>query len=153
GEETQRAVRRALELGYRHIDTAKVYANEEDVGKAMRASGIPREQIFVTTKLWNNDHGKEKAIRACEESLKKLGVDYIDLYLIHWPVEGQRRESWRAMTKLVAEGKCRAIGVSNYTTRHLEEVLSTSDTVPAVNQIEMSPFLYQKKLIDFSKQR
>jgi methylglyoxal/glyoxal reductase len=153
GEETQRAVRWALEIGYRHIDTAKVYGNEADVGKAIKDSGVPREDIFVTTKLWNSDHGKDKAVRACEESLTKLGVDYLDLFLIHWPVEGQRRESWRALTKLREDGKCRAIGVSNYTVRHLEEVLATSDVVPAVNQVEMSPFLYQKKLIDFCKQR
>ncbi|HVY47747.1 MAG TPA: aldo/keto reductase [Minicystis sp.] len=153
GEETRRAVRWALEIGYRHVDTARVYGNEQDVGEAIRESGVPREEVFVTTKLWNSDHGKDKAARACEESLKRLGFDYVDLYLIHWPQEGLRRESWKALTKLLESGKCRAIGVSNYTIRHLEEVLSTSDVVPAVDQVELSPFLHQKKLLDFCEKK
>src|SRR5829696_4224848 len=140
GDEAQQAVRWALSAGYRHIDTASIYGNEADVGEAIRQSGIPREEIFVTTKLWNSEHGEKHALHACSSSLVRLGLDYIDLYLIHWPVQGLRNESWKALTKLKEEGKCRAIGVSNYMVRHLEELLSGSSVVPAVNQIEVSPF-------------
>jgi diketogulonate reductase-like aldo/keto reductase len=149
GAVTQQAVKTALALGYRHVDTAKVYGNEADVGKAIRDSGLPRSDVFVTTKLWNADHGYDKAIRACHESLKRLGSDHVDLYLIHWPVANLRHESWRALVTLQKEGTCRAIGVSNYTVRHLKELLDTSPVVPAVNQVELSPFLYQKELLDF----
>ena len=152
GEETRRAVERALEVGYRHIDTARIYRNEADVGEAIRRSGIAREDVFITTKLWNSDHGYDAAQRACDASLKALGVAYLDLYLIHWPVQGLRGESWRALTKLYEDKKCRAIGVSNYTVRHLKELLASSPVVPAVNQVEMSPFLYQKELIDFCRE-
>ena len=151
GEETRSAVRFALGHGYRLIDTAKLYANEEDVGVAVRESGIPREEVFVTTKLWNGDHGYEAAIRAFNRSHAALDIGPIDLYLIHWPVPKLRGESWRAMTKVYEDGKCRAIGVSNYNIRHLEELLDTSDIVPAVNQVEFSPFLYQKDLLEFSR--
>ena len=143
GTETRDAVRFALEVGYRHIDTARIYGNEKDVGAAVRASGIPRSEIFVTTKLWNSDHGYDNAIRACNDSLKRLGLDYIDLYLVHWPVEKSRLESWRALETLLAEGICRAIGVSNYMVRHLNELLAHCKVVPAVNQIEMNPYIYQ----------
>jgi diketogulonate reductase-like aldo/keto reductase len=149
GDETRLAVRAALELGYRHVDTAKIYGNEEAVGAAIRESGLPREEIFVTTKLWNGDQGKAKTAAAFEASLSRLGLDYVDLYLIHWPVERLRGESWAEMTKLLAAGKCRSIGVSNYTVKHLAELLRTSDVVPAVNQVELSPFLVQKELLDF----
>jgi methylglyoxal/glyoxal reductase len=138
----------ALQSGYRHIDTAALYHNEKEVGEAVKESGIPRKEIFVTTKLWNDDHGYDKALRAFDKSLKELALDYIDLYLIHWPVPGKRKESWKALQKLYQEGRCRAIGVSNYLSRHLEELLSDSDVVPAVNQVEFSPFLYQKELLD-----
>ena len=138
----------ALQSGYRHIDTAALYHNEKEVGEAVKESGIPRKEIFVTTKLWNDDHGYDKALRAFDKSLKALALDYIDLYLIHWPVPGKRKESWKALQKLYQEGRCRAIGVSNYLSRHLEELLSDSDVVPAVNQVEFSPFLYQKELLD-----
>jgi diketogulonate reductase-like aldo/keto reductase len=149
GKETQEAVLCALEAGYRHIDTAAMYGNEEDVGEAVRRSGIPREEIFVTTKLWNTDHGYQKALAAFEESQNKLGLAYVDLYLIHWPVEDLRKDSWKALERLLEEGKCRAIGVSNYMIHHLEEVLGNSSTVPAVNQVEFSPYLYQKELVEF----
>lgn len=151
GKETQEAVLYALESGYRLIDTAKIYGNEKDVGEAVRKSGIPREEIFITTKLWNSDHGYHKAISACEGSLKKLGLSYIDLYLIHWPVEGLRNETWEALEKLRRDGKCRAIGVSNYMIWHLEELMNNSSTVPEVNQVEFSPYLFQKDLLDFCK--
>lgn len=153
GGEAARAVRWALELGYRHIDTAAVYGNEADVGLAIRESGIPREDIFVTTKLWNADHGYEQAIKACEESLRKLGLDHVDLYLVHWPLEGVRAESWRALETLLSRGKCRAIGVSNYMARHVEEVLRTGAVVPAVNQFELHPFLYPKETITLCKEK
>jgi len=149
GKETQEAVLQALNVGYRLIDTASMYGNEKDVGEALRKSGLPREEVFITTKLWNSDHGYDKALAAFEESRKKLGLDYVDLYLIHWPVEGLRSESWRAMEKLLGEGKCRAIGISNYMTWHLEELLSHSSTTPAVNQVEFHPYLYLKELLDF----
>jgi diketogulonate reductase-like aldo/keto reductase len=142
GEVTQNAVRHALDAGYRHIDTARVYRNEPDVGIAVAGSGIPREEVFITTKLWNADQGYEPTMAACEKSLERMNLDYVDLYLIHWPVEGLRLESWRAMEKLLSEGRCRAIGVSNYMVHHLEELLENSETVPAINQIEMSPFNY-----------
>jgi diketogulonate reductase-like aldo/keto reductase len=153
GDETRRAVERALEVGYRHIDTAMIYQNEADVGEALRRSGVRREDVFITTKLWNSDHGYDAARRACDESLKRLGLEYLDLYLIHWPVQGLRGESWRALIKLLEEKKCRAIGVSNYTVRHLKELLESSPVVPAVNQVEMSPFLYQKELVGFCREK
>ncbi|HET9530400.1 MAG TPA: aldo/keto reductase [Blastocatellia bacterium] len=153
GRETERAVLDALDLGYRHIDTAKAYGNEKDVGRAIKKSGIPREEVFITTKLWNTDHGYDQTKRAFDESRSDLGVDYIDLYLIHWPVEGLRGESWRAMVELLERGDCRSIGVSNYTINHLEELLASSSIVPAVNQVEFSPFLYQRELLRFCRQK
>ncbi|MBL7960462.1 aldo/keto reductase, partial [bacterium] len=149
GWETRNAVLHALKAGYRHIDTAKFYANEKDVAIALNESAVPREHIFITTKLWNDDHGYDKTIKACSESLKRLGLNYVDLYLIHFPVRKLRHESWRAMETLLAEGKCRAIGVSNYTIRHMDELLQKSKTVPAVNQVEFHPYLYQKELLEF----
>jgi diketogulonate reductase-like aldo/keto reductase len=146
GEVTRNAVRYALDAGYRHIDTARVYRNEPDVGIAVAESGIPREEIFITTKLWNADQGYEPTLAACEKSLERMNLDYVDLYLIHWPVEGLRLESWRAMGKLLSEGRCRAIGVSNYMVHHLEELLENSEIVPAINQIEMSPFNYLMRI-------
>lgn len=151
GKEARRAVFYALEIGYRHIDTAAMYDNEEDVGEAIKESGIPREEIFVTTKLWNSDHGYDKALAAFEESRTKLGLDYVDLYLIHWPVEDLRKESWKALEGLLKEGRCRGIGVSNYMTWHLEELLKGSSTIPAVNQVEFSPYLYLRELHDFCR--
>jgi diketogulonate reductase-like aldo/keto reductase len=153
GEETRGAVRDALECGYRLIDTARAYGNERDVGRALRESGLPREEVFVTTKLWNSDHGYEAAHRACRASLGDLGLDYIDLYLIHWPVPGLRRETWKAMAALRDEGVCRAIGVSNYTIRHLDELRDESSAPPAVNQVEFHPFLYQRELLDYCRRR
>lgn len=147
GDQTRHAVRWALEAGYRHIDTAASYGNEKSVGEGLRDSPVPREQLFVTTKLWNSDQGYEPALRACETSLGKLGLDYVDLYLIHFPVRNKRLESWRALEKLLSEGKARAIGVSNFTVRHLDELLASAKVVPAVNQVELHPFLYQQELI------
>ncbi|MEE9166573.1 MAG: aldo/keto reductase [Candidatus Neomarinimicrobiota bacterium] len=148
---TREAVLEALRTGYRLIDTARMYGNEKEVGEALRQSDIPREEVFITTKLWNSDHGYESTLNACGKSLKELGLSYVDLYLIHWPVEDLRRETWRAMETLQREGKCRSIGVSNYTIGHLEELLGYSSTVPAVNQVEFHPYLYQKDLLEFCR--
>lgn len=150
--ETKRACLHALKAGYRHIDTAAFYGNEKDVGAAVRESGIPREQIFVTTKLWNDDHGYDKAIRAFNESFKKLNIGPVDLYLIHWPEPGLRKDSWRALETLYDEGRCRAIGVSNYTVRHLNELLGHCRIKPMVNQVEFHPFLYQRKPLEFCRE-
>src|SRR6476659_7586406 len=147
GETTLRAVRYALKIGYRHIDTAWLYGNEADVGRAVRESGIRREEIFITTKVWDSDQGYDSTLTACERSLRRLGLSFIDLYLIHWPVQGKSKDTWKAMIQLLKGGKARAIGVSNY------EILDVQDfdTVPSVNQVEFHPFLYQEQLLQFCK--
>ena len=151
GEITLRAVKYALKIGYRQIDTAELYGNEKDVGRALRESGIRREDVFITTKVWNSHQGYDSTLYACEGSLGRLGLSYLDLYLIHWPVQGLGDETWRAMIKLLHQGKARAIGVSNYSIRELNELLEKSDIVPAVNQVEFHPFLYQEELLRFCK--
>ncbi len=148
GEETRRAVAAALACGYRLVDTARAYRNEADVGAAIRESGIPRREVFVTTKLWNADHGYDRALRAIDQSLESLGMEQVDLYLVHWPVEGLRQDTWRAMEKILADGKARAIGVSNYTVRHLDELLARAKEPPSVNQVEFNPFLHQRALLE-----
>lgn len=150
----KKVVKQALDAGYRLIDTAKIYGNEKGVGAAIRESGIDRKEIFVTTKLWNGDQGYDNALNAFDESLKKLGLEYVDLYLIHWPVTGKRLDSWRALQDIHRGGKAHNIGVSNFTVRHLEELVSKSEMVPSVNQIEFHPFIYkdQKPILDFCKQ-
>lgn len=147
GAEVERAVQAALEAGYRLIDTAAAYGNEVGVGKAVKASGLPREEVFITTKLWNANHAYEDALRAFDESLAKLDCGYIDLYLIHWPLpmEGKFTEAWKALEHIYADKRVRAIGVSNFKPHHLDEVLKGAQTVPAVNQIELHPFLQQKE--------
>ena len=147
GAEVERAVEAALEAGYRLIDTAAAYGNEVGVGKAVKASGLPREEVFITTKLWNANHAYEDALRAFDESLAKLDCGYIDLYLIHWPLpmEGKFTEAWKALEHIYADKRVRAIGVSNFKPHHLDEVLKGAQTVPAVNQIELHPFLQQKE--------
>ncbi|MBV9869002.1 MAG: aldo/keto reductase [Abitibacteriaceae bacterium] len=151
GAEVQEAVRAALETGYRLIDTAAIYGNEEGVGKAVKASGLPREEIFITTKLWNANHAYEAALPAFEESLKKLDCGYIDLYLIHWPLpmEGKYTEAWRALEKLYNDKRVRAIGISNFKPPHMEELLKGAEVVPTVNQIELHPMLQQKETCDY----
>lgn len=153
GREAQDALSWALEAGYRHVDTARLYGNERDVGEALRRSGLARDDVFVTTKLRNDDHGYRKTLRALDASLRDLRLDHVDLYLIHWPVEDLRLESWRAMEEALAAGKARAIGVSNFLARHLEELLATAGVVPAVDQVEFSPFLYQRDLLDYCRAR
>jgi diketogulonate reductase-like aldo/keto reductase len=145
GETTQTAVAAALRLGYRHVDTARIYGNERDVGIGVQASGVPRDQVFVTTKLWNDDQGYDSALRAFDASLARLGLDYVDLYLLHWPVAGRRLDSWRALERIHADRRARAIGVSNFLSAHLDELLARAQIVPAVNQIEVSPFLQQRE--------
>ena len=152
GAVTRTAVTDALAIGYRHIDTAALYGNEADVGEAIRASGVPREEVFVTTKLWYTEHGYERAKAACRASLERLGLGWIDLYLIHAPrapSPEERLASWRALEELQRDGLCRAIGVSNYAVRHLDELLERSGVVPAVNQVEMHPFVYDPALFRY----
>jgi diketogulonate reductase-like aldo/keto reductase len=149
GGEVEQAVAAALRAGYRSIDTASAYRNETGVGKAIRESGIPREELFVTTKLWNAHQGYDNTLRAHDRSLKKLGLEYVDLYLIHWPVKGEYLETWRAFETLYKEGRVRAIGVSNFHIHHLKDVLDKFPTVPAVNQVELHPLLAQKELRAF----
>lgn len=153
GAQTYDAVQRALRLGYRLVDTAAMYGNEAAVGKAVRDSGLPRDEVFVTTKLWNGDHGYREARRAFQNSLEALELDYVDLYLIHWPVPGGWRESWRALCEIVAEGRCRAIGVSNFTERHLEALERDFEVPPAVNQVEFHPFVYSAELLQACQNR
>ncbi|OQP06871.1 aldo/keto reductase [Geobacillus sp. 46C-IIa] len=152
GEEVKSAVRTALEIGYRHIDTAAFYENEEGVGQAIRESGIPREQVFVTTKVWNTDQGYETTLKAFDTSLKKLGFDYVDLYLVHWPVKGKYKETYKALEKLYKDGYVRAIGVSNFQIHHLQDVLADCEIKPMVNQVEYHPRLTQKELHAFCRE-
>jgi diketogulonate reductase-like aldo/keto reductase len=151
GREARNAVVEAIKIGYRLIDTAHIYGNEKSVGQAIAESEVPREELFITTKLWNGDQGYDKALKAFDESLEKLGLEYLDLYLIHWPATDKRAESWKALQEIYKSGRAKAIGVSNYTVNHLEELLAESDVVPAVNQVEFHPFLYaqQKELLEF----
>jgi methylglyoxal/glyoxal reductase len=151
GKETEHAVRWALEIGYRHVDTAAYYQNEADVGRALKDSGVPRESVFITTKVWNQDQGFQSTLKAFDRSRKNLGIDVVDLYLVHWPVEGKYLETWKALEKLYAEGRTRAIGVSNFLGHHLESVMKSSSVVPAVNQVEFHPLLVQKELLAFDE--
>ncbi|MFJ2606409.1 aldo/keto reductase [Streptomyces sp. NPDC087425] len=146
--ETTAAVTHALEAGYRSIDTAAIYGNEAGVGAALAGSGIAREDLFITTKLWNADQGHDATLRAFDASLAKLGLDHVDLYLIHWPTPAQNRyrDSWRALEKLAADGRIRAAGVSNFQPAHLSRLTEDSALVPAVNQIELHPGLQQREL-------
>jgi diketogulonate reductase-like aldo/keto reductase len=149
GEEVANAVRFALEAGYRSIDTAKAYNNEEGVGRAIRSSGVPRSELFVTTKVWNSDQGYDSTLRAFEASRKRLGLDVIDLYLVHWPVKGKYMETYRALEKLYRDGAVRAIGVSNFQIHHLKDVLAEFEIKPMVNQVEYHPLLTQVEVREF----
>lgn len=150
-EEATPAVEKAIEVGYRLIDTATVYQNETGVGKAIANSQVPREELFITTKLWNADHGYEKALKAFEESIERLGLDYVDLYLIHWPCPdfGLYIETYKALEKLYKDGRVKAIGVSNFNIEHLEKIFAECEVVPVVNQVECHPYLQQKELKEF----
>lgn len=149
--EAYNAVKWAVDAGYRHIDTARIYENEGPVGKAIAECGVERKELFVTTKLWNTDQAN--AEQAFADSLKRLGMDYVDLYLVHWPEPRTRKEAWKSLEKSYETGAAKAIGVSNYTTRHLDELLADCKIVPAVNQVELSPFLYQKELIEYCAEK
>ena len=147
-EQTEAVVSTALEVGYRSIDTAAAYHNEEGVGKAITSSGLARDEVFVTTKLWNADHGYDRALRAFDASAQRLGLETLDLYLIHWPVPAADRyvETWKALEKLASDGRARAIGVSNFAVEHLRRLLEQTGTVPAVNQVELHPYFQQTDL-------
>ncbi len=149
--ETAQAVTTALEAGYRSIDTAKIYDNEKGVGEAVRASGLAREELFVTTKLWNDEQGYDAALKGFDASLSRLGLDYVDLYLIHWPAPSTDRyvDTWKALEKIASDGRARAIGVSNFAQRHLQRLFDETETVPAVNQVELHPDLAQLELRGF----
>ncbi len=151
GDETYHSVLWALEAGYRHIDTAKAYGNEASVGRAVRDSKIPREQIFITTKLWTTDMREDREEEAFHESLKLLGVEYIDLYLMHWPVSGKYPESWTIMENMYKDGLVRAIGISNFNPHHFETLMDTALVVPAINQIELHPLLLQPDVTHYFK--
>lgn len=146
GKEVEDALRWAIEAGYRHIDTARIYGNEGSVGKIIRESGIPRQDFFITTKLWNDNQGYYEALEAFKYSLDKLQMDYVDLYLIHYPVKGKRLKSWKALEDIYADGKAKAIGVSNFMINHLEELLQFAKVIPVVNQVEFHPFLNLRAL-------
>ena len=149
GQEVINAVKWSLETGYRHIDTASVYDNEKGVGAGIKESDVPREDIFVVSKVWNSDQGFEKTLKAFDQSLDRLGLDYLDLYLVHWPVSGKYKDTWKAMEYLYQQKRVRAIGVSNFMQHHLEDLLKTAKIVPMVNQMEFHPYLVQQDLLDF----
>ena len=151
GRETTDAAAAALREGYRLIDTAKLYENEAEVGEAVRRSGLPRAEVFVTTKLWNSDHGRAKAERAFSRSLEALGLEYVDLYLIHWPTSDLRLETWKTLEGLASTERCRSIGVSNFSVAHLEELLARTSVVPAVNQVEIHPYSCPIELVEFCR--
>lgn len=152
-EDAQSVVEHAIATGYRHIDTAAAYKNEEGVGAALKASGVSRDELFVTTKLWNADQGYDSTLKAFDASMEKLGLDVLDLYLIHWPTPARELylDTWRAFEQLKADGRVRSIGVSNFQPAHLDALAAKSDVVPSVNQIELHPFLTQRALRDYHR--
>ena len=154
GEEVKQAIAWALQTGYRLIDTAKIYGNEEGVGSAITEASVSREDIFLTTKLWNTDQGYESALHAIDQSLARLKQEYVDLYLVHWPSEDKntRQESWKAMEEIRAAGKAKAVGVSNYTIEHLEEMKNYTNIMPEVNQVEFHPFKYDARLLNYCRE-
>ncbi|MDQ0247130.1 diketogulonate reductase-like aldo/keto reductase [Bacillus fengqiuensis] len=149
GQEVVDSVKSAIKNGYRSIDTAAIYRNEEGVGQAIKESGVPREELFITTKVWNAAQRADAALEAFERSMNKLGLDYLDLYLIHWPVESKYKETWKVLEKLYKDGRVRAIGVSNFQIHHLEDLMKDAEIKPMVNQVEYHPRLAQKELREF----
>lgn len=152
GEEAARAVEHALRCGYRGVDTASFYGNEEDVARGIDASGVPREEVFIATKVWNDEQGFEETLAALDRSLARLGTDYVDLYLVHWPVPRLMRETWAAMEEALAQGKARAIGVCNHLEHHLEDLLADATVKPAVNQFEFHVRLQQPSLVSYCRE-
>ncbi|MFV8403059.1 aldo/keto reductase [Dermabacter hominis] len=154
-DEVEAAIECAFEAGYRHIDTAKLYDNEEGVGRAVRNSGLERSSVFVTTKVWNDDHGREKTRRACEESLERLGLDYVDLYLIHWPIpmNGLAVDTWEELIRLREEGLVTSIGVANFPAQRIDELTEATGVVPVLNQIELNPYFAQNDLREANRER
>jgi diketogulonate reductase-like aldo/keto reductase len=151
GKEVENSVAWALEAGYRHIDTAAIYGNERGVGNAIKASGIPRKDIFITTKAWNGNMRSGTVMQGFEESLEKLQTDYVDLYLIHWPVKGKFKETWKLLEGIYRSGRARSIGVSNFLIHHLEDLFTESEITPMVNQVECHPYLLLQDLQDYCK--
>ncbi|MET1177300.1 aldo/keto reductase [Peribacillus simplex] len=149
GNETVESVKKAIEVGYRAIDTAAIYENEEGVGQAIRECGVPREELFITSKVWNTEQGYETTLKAFDDSLHRLGLEYLDLYLIHWPGKDKYLETWRALEKLYKDGKVKSIGVSNFHVHHLEKLFANSEVKPVVNQIELHPLLTQVEIRDY----
>lgn len=152
GEQLEKTIHTALDLGYRLIDTASFYKNEEGVGQGIRNSGIPREELFITTKVWNSEQGYENTLKAFDDSMERLGLDYLDLYLVHWPVKGKYLDTWRALEELYRKGRVKAIGVSNFKIHHLKDLLSHAAEKPVINQVELHPLLSQVELRDFCQQ-
>ncbi|GIP59889.1 aldo/keto reductase [Paenibacillus sp. FSL W8-0186] len=151
GQEVTASIEAAIRNGYRSIDTAALYQNEEGVGQAIKASGISREELFITTKVWNSDQGYDSTLKAFDASMSKLGLDYLDLYLIHWPVKGKYKETWKALEQLHKDGRVRSIGVSNFQIHHLEDLLANAEVRPVVNQVELHPLLSQVELREYCK--
>ncbi|MGG0844829.1 aldo/keto reductase [Peribacillus simplex] len=149
GKETVESVKKAIQVGYRAIDTAAIYENEEGVGQAIRECGVPREELFITSKVWNTEQGYDTTLQAFDDSLNRLGLEYLDLYLIHWPGKDKYLETWRALEKLYKDGKVKSIGVSNFHVHHLENLLANSEVKPVVNQIELHPLLTQLEIRDY----
>ncbi|MFS0782620.1 aldo/keto reductase [Bacillus sp. 1P06AnD] len=149
GAEAVEAVRHAIDEGYRAIDTASMYKNEKEVGEAIKQCNVPREDLFITTKVWNSDQGYESTLAAFDKSLEALGLDYVDLYLIHWPVKGKYKETWKALEKIYRGGKAKAIGVCNFQPHHLEDLMSAAEVKPMVNQVELHPLLSQEEVRDY----
>ena len=154
-KQAYQSVKDALKTGYRHIDTAKIYGNEEDVGRAVQDSGVKREDIFITTKLWNSDQGYDSALKAFDDSLDRLGIEYLDLYLIHWPGDNHQRrhDSWKALVEIQKSGRAKSVGVSNFTLKHLQDLFEAFPERPAVNQAEFHPFIFNEQagLLEFCK--
>jgi len=153
GKEVENSVKWALEYGYRHIDTAAIYRNEKGVGNAVKASGIPREEIFITTKSWNENQRRDTVMEGFEESLERLQTDYVDLLLIHWPVKGKFTRTWKVFEEIYRSGRARSIGISNFLVHHIEELLTEAEIMPMVNQVECHPYLVLQDLQDFCKSK
>jgi len=149
GQEVINAIQWAVEAGYRHIDTAAIYHNERGVGDGVRNCGVDRDSLFVVSKVWNTEQGYDTTLRAFDTTMERLGLDYLDLYLVHWPKAGKYKETWRALERIYKEGRVRSIGVSNFMQHHLEDLLSDAEIVPMVNQMEFHPYLVQQSLLDY----